>query len=52
MVEWPFNGLTADGTEFPFYSVLRVSGRPRDIKKEETFVVSQISEEIILGCPF
>ena len=39
----------ADGTKLPFYGVVRVV---REVKLEEIFVVSQISEDAILGMPF
>ena len=46
------HGIMADGTRLPFYGVLRVAGRLRDVKIEETFVVSRLGEDVILGMPF
>ena len=46
------HGVMADGTRLPFYGVLRVAGRLRDVKIEETFVVSRLGEDVILGMPF
>ena len=42
----------ADGTQLPFYDVLRLPLRVRDVKAEEVFVVSRINEDAILGLPF
>ena len=41
------HGLMADGSKLPFYGTLRVPGRVQDIKIEETYVVSCISEDIV-----
>ena len=46
------HGLMADGTKLPFYGILQVTGRLRSVPFEEVFVVSQISEDAILGMPF
>ena len=46
------HGLLADGTQLPFYGVIRLQVRVRDVKTEDVFVVSQISEDAILGMPF
>ncbi len=46
------HGVMADGTRLPFYGIITLSGRLRDIKFEETFVVSQINEDAIFGMPF
>ena len=46
------HGVMADGTRLPFYGVLRVAGRLRDVKIEEAFVVSRLGEDVILGMPF
>ena len=46
------HGRMADGTKLPFYGVLRVPTRLRDVRIEETYVVSQLSEDAILGMPF
>lgn len=44
--------LQSDGTQIPFYGVIQLPIRVRDVKTEETFVVSRISVEAILGMPF
>ena len=41
-----------DGTRLPFYGVLRLPLRVRDVKVEEVFVVSRINEDAILSMPF
>ena len=46
------HGLQADGSRLPFYGLLTVSARLRDLKIEEAFVVSEIREDVILGMPF
>ena len=45
-------GLLADGTRLPFFGMVRLAVRLQQVKVEETFVVSQISEDAILGMPF
>ena len=44
--------VMADGTQLPFYGVLRLPLRVRDVKAEEVFVVSRSSEDAILDMPF
>ena len=46
------HGVMADGRQLPFYGVLRLPIRVRDVKAEEIFVVSRINEDAILGMPF
>ena len=46
------NGAMADGTQLPFYGVLKLPTRLRGLQTEETFVISRISEDAILGMPF
>ena len=46
------HGVMADGTRLPFYGIIQLTGRLREIKFQETFVVSQINEDAILGMPF
>lgn len=46
------HGIMADGTRLPFYGIIQLEGRLRDIKFCETFVISQINEDAILGMPF
>ena len=50
--DYASHGLLADGTRLPFFGMVRLSIRLRQVKIEETFVVSQISEDAILGMPF
>ena len=45
-------GAMADGTKLPFYGIVQATGRLRDVHIQDTFVVSQINEDIILGMPF
>ncbi|XP_067945087.1 uncharacterized protein [Watersipora subatra] len=42
----------ADGSKLQFYGLIRLTGRIRDVAIEENFLVSQISEDAILGMPF
>jgi hypothetical protein len=46
------HGLQADGSRIAFYGVLEVTGRLRDQRMEESFVISKIKEDAILGMPF
>ncbi|XP_067950499.1 uncharacterized protein [Watersipora subatra] len=46
------HGLLADGTRLLFYGVVHLPIRLRNEKTEKTFVISQISEDAILGMPF
>ncbi|XP_067932718.1 uncharacterized protein [Watersipora subatra] len=46
------HGLLTDGTRLPFYGVVHPPIQLRDVKTEETFVVSQIREDALLGMPF
>ena len=46
------HGQMADGTRLPFYGVVKIPIKIRDVKLEEIFVISQISEDAILGMPF
>ena len=41
-----------DDTRLPFYEVVQIPIRVRDVKLEEIFVVSQINKDAILGIPF
>ena len=45
-------GLLADGTRLPFYGILRLNVRLRQVKTEEVFIISQLNEDAILGMPF
>ena len=36
----------------PFYDVIKIPIKIRDVKLEEIFAISQISKEAILGMPF
>ena len=50
--EYAKHGLLADGTRLPFYGIIRLNMRLRQVKTEEVFIISQISEDAILGMPF
>jgi len=45
-------GTLADGSCSPFYGVVELTGRVRDQVISETFIVSQLKENAILGMPF
>lgn len=45
-------GYLADGSPLPFFGVIRLVGRIRSVPTEVDLVVSQISEDVILGMPF
>ena len=46
------HGLLADGTRLPFFGILQLDIRLSEMKTRETFIVSQIDEDAILGMPF
>ena len=50
--EYARHGLLADGTRLPFYGIIKLKMRLRQVKTEEAFIISQISEDAILGMPF
>ena len=52
LTQCDFQGVMADGTQLPFFGMLRAVIRLRDMRTEATFVVSHISEDAILGMPF
>jgi transposase InsO family protein len=52
MVRCSSNGSMADGTRLPFYGIIHINGRLRDAPFQDSFIISQISEDIILGMPF
>ncbi|XP_067940157.1 retroviral-like aspartic protease 1 [Watersipora subatra] len=45
-------GLMVDGSKLQFYGLIRLSGKIRDVPIKESFIVSQISKDAILGMPF
>jgi len=45
-------GTLADGSRIPFYGVVELPGRVRDQAIQETFILSQLTEDAILGTPF
>jgi len=45
-------GTFADGSRIPFYGIIELTGRVRDQAIQETFVISQLEEDAILGMPF
>jgi len=46
------HGTLADGSCILFYGVVELTGRVRDQVISETFIVSQLKENAILGMPF
>jgi len=46
------HGTLADGSCIPFYGMIELTGRVRDQVISETFIVSQLKEDAILGMPF
>jgi len=46
------HGTLADGSCIPFYGVISLPGRVRDQTIHETFIVSQLKEDAILGMSF
>ena len=50
--EYAKHGLLADGTRLPFYGIIKLDIRLRQVKTQETFIISQINEDAILGMPF
>jgi len=51
----PYNGeygTLADRSCIPFYGIIELTGRVRDQAIRETFIVSQLKEDAILGMPF
>jgi len=46
------HGTLADGSCILFYGVIELAGRVRDQVISETFIVSQLKEDAILGMPF
>jgi len=45
-------GTLADGSRIPFYGVVELPGRVRDQAIQETFILSHLEEDAILGTPF
>jgi len=45
-------GTLADGSCIPFSGIIELTGRVRDQAIQETFIVSQLKEDAILGMPF
>jgi len=45
-------GTLADGSSIPFYGLISLPGRVRDLVIRETFIVSHLKEDAILGMPF
>jgi len=46
------HGTLADRSCIPFYGVIELTGRVRDQVFNETFIISQLKEDAILGMPF
>jgi len=45
-------GTLADGSRIPFYGFIELAGRVCDQTVRETFVLSQLNEDAVLGMPF
>ena len=52
LVESDTHGMKADGTWLPFYGVIPVCIRLKELLIDEKLVVSRISEDVFLGMPF
>ena len=52
LVECDHHGTMADGTRLPFYGVIQLNLRVKEMVIEEKLVVSRINEDVILGMPF
>ena len=50
--EYAKHGMLADGMRLPFYGIIKLEIRLRQVKTEEVFIISQINEDAILGMPF
>ena len=50
--EYDSYGSMADGTRLPFYGMITIPMRLRNMKFDETFVICGIKEDLILGMPF
>ena len=46
------HGMMADGIRLPFYGVIQLHIRLKELLIEKRLVVSRISEDAILGMPF
>ena len=46
------HGTMADGSTLPFYGVIELPCRIRDVMVTETFIVSKLGDDAILGMPF
>jgi len=46
------HGTLADGSCIPFYDIIELTGRVHDQVIQETFIISQLAEDTILGMPF
>ena len=52
LVESNTHSMMADGTRLPFYGVIQLHIRLKELLIEERLVVSRISEGVILEMPF
>ena len=50
--EYSRHGLLADKTRLPFYGILKLDIRLRQMKTSVIFIISQINEDAILSIPF
>jgi len=46
------HGMLANGSCIPFYGISELAGRVQDQAISETFIISQLKEDAILGMPF
>jgi len=46
------HGTLADGSCIPFYGIIELTEPVRDQLIQETFIISQLEEDTILGMPF
>jgi len=46
------HGILADGSCIPFYGMVELTGRVREQAIQETFIISQLEEDAILGMLF
>ena len=50
--EYASHGVLADGTNMPFFGLVNVTLKIRHFVTEETFVMCQTNEDVILDMPF
>ena len=50
--EYSLHGVLSDGTRLPFYGILKLDIRLRQLKTKEFFIISQIHKDAILAMQF